>query len=133
MSIQKAEEIARIAHKGQERKNAKAYITHVESVVNQLGDDAEAVIVGWLHDVIEDSSYTRANLINEGIPKNLVQEVELLTKKREHTYAQYIEVVKSSSLAIKVKKADITANLSDNPSNKQVLKLAKALIQLCSK
>jgi (p)ppGpp synthase/HD superfamily hydrolase len=133
MSIDIAKNISKKAHQGQQRKNGKAYITHVESVVGQLGDDTSAVIVGWLHDVLEDSSLTKVDLLSEGIPEKLVQEVEKLTKKREHTYSQYIDVVKSSALATKVKKADIIANLSDNPSNKQVLKLAKALIQLCSK
>jgi (p)ppGpp synthase/HD superfamily hydrolase len=133
MYIDVAKKIATKAHKGQQRKDDKEYITHLNSVVNQFGEDSDAIVVGWLHDVLEDSSYTSADLINDGIPEDLVNEFERLTKKREQTYRQYIDVVKTSALAIKVKKVDLIANLSDNPSNKQVIKLAKALIQLCSK
>ncbi|WGO99458.1 hypothetical protein QFX18_05205 [Saccharophagus degradans] len=128
--LENAEKISRKAHDGQLRKNGMPYITHVEKVVEQLGQDDDAKTVGWLHDVLEDTSITTHDLVAAGIPENLIGEVEILTKKREHTYSQYIENVKKSILAVKVKKADIIANLSDNPSNKQIVKLAKALIQL---
>lgn len=131
--IELAQKIAQHAHYGQERKNGDTYITHVEHVVKQLEGDTEAQIIAWLHDVLEDSDYTADRLIKEGITEALVEDVKLLTKKREHTYNQYIDVIKTSTRAIKVKKADIIANLSDNPSNKQIIKLSKALIRLCSK
>ena len=121
------------AHIGQQRKSGAPYIEHVKSVVFQLEDNTDAQIVAWLYDVIEDSDYTAQYLINNGICENLVNEVELLTKKREHTYPQYIDVIKTSELATKVKKADVIEDLSDNPSNKQMIKLSKTLIQLCSK
>ena len=130
--LDKAERLSRQAHLGQERKNGNPYINHIEDVVLRLGDDRDAKIVGWLHDVLEDSDLTSDKLISEGIPAVLVKEVQLLTKRREQTYSQYIDIVKTSSIAIKVKKADIISNLSDNPSNKQIVKMAKALIQLCA-
>jgi len=124
--------LSREAHLGQERKDGRPYINHVEDVVQRLSGDQDAQIVGWLHDVLEDSAITVDRLLLDGISDRLVWEVQLLTKKREHTYPQYIDVVKTSNLATKVKKADLISNLSDNANNKQIVKIAKALVQLCT-
>ncbi len=129
--LRTAEQISRAAHLGQYRKDGRPYMAHVEAVVAQVGDDLEAQALAWLHDVLEDTSYRREELIELGIPERLVQLLDLLTKRREESYVQYIERVKRSDVAIKVKKADIIANLSDRPGNQQMVKLSKALIQLC--
>ena len=127
-----AESLARTAHAGQTRKNGSPYIFHVEFVVEQVAGDKDAEVVAWLHDVLEDSDLTSIELRDAGIPKDLISAVELLTKRRENTYGEYIEIVKKSELAVKVKKADIIANLVDKPGNKQITKFSKALISLCS-
>lgn len=131
MTLKLAEKIAREAHRDQYRKDGSPYIEHVEKVVNQLAENNDAKIAAWLHDVLEDTDMTRNELKQAGISESVVDVVELLTKRREQNYNEYIEQVKTSDLAIKVKKADIIANLSDNPGNKQMVKLAKALIALC--
>lgn len=101
-------------------------------VVSQLGGDERAQVVGWLHDVLEDSDLSSQDLVDRGISEDLVEVVSLLTKRREQTYRDYITGLKGADLAVKVKKADIVANLSDNPGNKQMIKLSKALIELCT-
>ncbi len=131
--LELAEQIARCAHAGQARKDGRPYIEHVESVVAQLAGDEEAQAVAWLHDVIEDTHYTRDDLLNEGISPQVVATVAVLTQRREETYTHYIDRVRQSPIATQVKKADIVANLLDKPGNKQMIKLSKALIRLCER
>lgn len=58
---QKAKHFAEKAHKGQHRKNSDApYITHPIRVAAQLEDagfSEELICAGYLHDVVEDTSY----------------------------------------------------------------------------
>lgn len=130
--LEKAEKVARKAHEGQRRKNGESYSTHLELVVSQFDGDEFAQTVAWLHDVIEDTDVTAEELREHGFSEDVLKEVILLSKPRELSYQQYINRIKSSLIAVKVKKADIVANLIDNPGNKQTIKLAKALIQLCT-
>ena len=127
-----AKEIAFEAHDGQFRKNGDPYIKHVSLVVSKIKDDKGAQVVAWLHDVLEDSGWTEKDLLKKGVSKEHVSIVLILTKKREQRYEDYIKNVSKSSIATRVKIADIISNLSDNPGNKQIVKFSKALIKLCS-
>ena len=99
-------------------------------MVERVGNDPEAQVVAWLHDVIEDSEETEQSLEDAGIPEHLVKQVALLTKTRESTYDDYLEKIASSPIASKVKIADMLSNLADNPTKKQIRKYAKGLLRL---
>ena len=88
-------------------------------------------MVAWLHDVLEDSEITSQDLCDKGISAELVRVVETLSKKREQSYSDYIQSVCSSEIAVKVKKADLIANMTENPGNRQIVRFSKALIVLC--
>lgn len=63
--IQKAYEIARDAHKDQKRKSGEPYIIHPLCVAIILADlelDKETIISGILHDVVEDTVMTDAEI-----------------------------------------------------------------------
>jgi len=126
-----AENIARVAHQDQYRKNGEPYISHVQKVVSFVEDSIEVQVGAWLHDVLEDSEFTSKDLSEKGIPIELVRVVESLSQKREQSYTEYIQSVSSSEIAVKVKKADLIANMTENPGNKQIVKFSKALIMLC--
>ncbi|MEO0615548.1 MAG: hypothetical protein AAFY69_05370 [Pseudomonadota bacterium] len=81
--------------------------------------------------IAEDTETTAQDLINNGIPTGIVDDVVLLTKRREATYDAYIDAQKHSAVASMVKKADIVSNLTDNPGNRQTIEMARALIRLC--
>lgn len=129
--LQKAEELARKAHEGQFRRDGKTpYITHPEKVVRLCETDVEKA-VAWLHDVVEDTSMTMDDITEAGFPKEVVRAVSRLTKFFSHQpYMQYLEGVKKDPIATKVKIADMIANLSDKPTNRQVEKYAKGLFYL---
>ncbi len=64
--IRKAFEIAVDAHKEQRRKSGEAYIFHplavAQIVASEIGLDATSIAAALLHDVVEDTSYTLADL-----------------------------------------------------------------------
>lgn len=102
-------------------------------------DTEEEKIIAVLHDVIED---TETTLVKKEVPYytlvfkdknyNLClhsgQALKLLTHK-EQSYEDYINIIAYSKnkLATKVKIADITCNLLDNPSESQKKKYNKAM------
>ncbi|OOF36987.1 bifunctional GTP diphosphokinase/guanosine-3',5'-bis pyrophosphate 3'-pyrophosphohydrolase [Rodentibacter heidelbergensis] len=66
--VKRAFIIARDAHEGQFRSSGEPYITHpvaVASIIAQMHLDHEAVMAALLHDVIEDTPYTEAQLSAE--------------------------------------------------------------------
>ena len=67
-AIIKAYEIALRLHEGQFRKSGEPYIIHpiaVAKILAGFGMDNETVIAGLLHDVVEDTAYTREELVND--------------------------------------------------------------------
>ena len=101
--------IAKKAHKGQYDKAGVDYIEHPLFVAS-LVDTQEEKAVALLHDVLEDSPYTAEELILAGLPETVVSAVQILTKKKGQDYQQYLELVKSSPIARRVKLADLKHN-----------------------
>lgn len=74
--IEKAYHIADDAHKDQKRKSGEPYIIHplcVAIILAELEMDKETIIAGLLHDVIEDTEYSK-----EDIAKLFSPEIALL-------------------------------------------------------
>ena len=101
--------IAKKAHKGQYDKAGVDYIEHPLFVAS-LVDTQEEKAVALLHDVLEDSPYTAEELILAGLPETVVSAVQILTKKKGQDYQQYLELVKYSPIARRVKLADLKHN-----------------------
>lgn len=108
--LERAIQIAVLAHNGQVDKGGQPYILHPISVMMKM-DTIEEKIVAILHDSIEDSNIKKEELIAFGIPKRLVDEIDLLTRKNGDSYMQYISKVKTGKIAKKVKLADLETNM----------------------
>lgn len=106
-------QIALYAHEGQVDKGGNPYILHPLSVMGKM-DTIEEKIVAVLHDSIEDSNIKKEELMTLGIPKELVDEIDLLTRKDGDSYMQYITKVKTGKIAKKVKLADLETNMDLN-------------------
>ena len=66
--IGKAFDKAEVLHNGQLRKSGEPYFVHpinVALILAQLGMDEETIVGGLLHDVVEDTEYTREELVND--------------------------------------------------------------------
>lgn len=141
--VEAAREFATLAHAGQFRRDGVThYIAHPAKVVALLtekyqgeGKEPDPVVlaVAWLHDVLEDSKHSAADLYEAGFPHEVVKAVVWLTKWYGESYEVFITAVARDSTATLVKLADILANLTDSPTPKQVAKYAKALLFLATK
>ena len=123
--------VATKAHQGQRRRGGAAYITHPHRVairVKRAGP--EAVAVAWLHDVLEDTPTTPADLAEAGIPGEVIEAVKAITKDRTRPYAEYLDQVIANPIAWLVKIADIKDNMDDQPTKDNVTKYEYALQRL---
>lgn len=129
--IEKAREFATKKHKGMFRKNSVTpYITHPERVADLL-DNNELKVIAWLHDILEDTHTTYEEIVAE-FGETIARDVRTLTHCDTETYDDYIERISTSPFMRQVKVADIVANLTDDPTEKQIRKYVKAL-QIMSK
>jgi hypothetical protein len=117
-----AKKIAKSAHEGQVDKAGKPYFEHVQTVSelaseiilswNEEYDDFlfQAKIVGYLHDVMEDTSHTIDDLRKLELPSECILAIDTLTKRKGQDYNNYLSKVKLDKLAKVVKIADLTHN-----------------------
>ena len=105
----KAHEVAKKAHFGQTDRAGIDYIKHPETVASFVTTDEEKA-VAYLHDVIEDTTLTLLDLKKEDFSKNIIEAVDILTKKKGQDYQSYLNLVKTNELARVVKLADLRHN-----------------------
>ena len=104
--------VAAHAHDGQLDKSGKPYILHPLRVMQQQDPgDETAQVVAVLHDVIEDTNITLADLKQMGFPPGVIDAINALTRKANEPYDKYIERVALNKIASKVKLADLTDNM----------------------
>jgi hypothetical protein len=127
--LKKCQDIAHDIHKNQKRRDGTPYINHPMRVSDMVDGIIEKC-VAVLHDVLENSTYTAEDLLTSGIPKRIVEVVQILTHNNNETYDEYIERVNRDNSAKYVKIADIVHNLSDRPTDDQIKKYFNALIEL---
>lgn len=127
-----AYEVAALAHAGQYRRDRiTPYISHPAGVVSRLtlrgGADDTTCAAAWLHDVLEDTAMTYQQMREHGISDDVLEVVVCLTRGEDDAYDQYLARVKADPRARAIKIADMLHNLSDSPTEKQILKYAKGL------
>lgn len=109
--LSKAIVLATNAHNGQFDRGGNPYILHPLRVMDLLEEkDEELQCIAILHDVIEDTKVTFAEMRELGLTERIIKAVTLLTKMPGQTYEEYKEGVFSNVDAMKVKKADLTHN-----------------------
>jgi len=104
-----AEIFATEKHKGQVDKAGVAYIEHPRAVVAGLDGEKEK-IVGWLHDVVEDTD-TTIDDIRSKFGDEIAEAVDRLTHRKGVPYAEYIAGIRKNELARKVKMSDLLHNM----------------------
>jgi (p)ppGpp synthase/HD superfamily hydrolase len=104
-----ARDVATRAHAGQVDKVGRPYIEHPAAVAARLSTVDERV-VGWLHDVVEDTDITLAELRAMGFTAEQVMAVDAMTKRRGETLAESMARVMADPVAPRVKRADVSHN-----------------------
>ena len=102
------------AHLGQLDYNDVPYIFHPYHLAEQM-DDEISCTAALLHDVVEDTSLTFADL-EQIFPKQVIEIVMLLTHDEKVDYFDYIRKIKTNAIATKVKLADIEHNSNEDRS-----------------
>lgn len=107
----KAIVLATNAHAGQFDRGGRPYILHTLAVMYLLNsDDEELMAAAVLHDTLEDTKVTRADLRDAGMSERVINTVMILTKMPGDTYDEYKAKVLTSRDAMLVKRADLTHN-----------------------
>ena len=125
--LKKTYKWAKKGHAGQFRRDGVTpYFSHCEKVASLLNTEEEKA-VAYCHDLLEDNRCSYEDLAYN-VSESIANTCELLDKKGLH-YFDYITLLKESDSknVIRIKVADIVANLSDNPTEKQIEKYNKAL------
>ena len=126
----KARILAAEYHDGMTDKYGNPYMEHLERVADRVWEmeydfvDETSEIKGYvatayLHDIVEDTKITRADLV-EAFPADVVTAIFKLTRKKGMTYAEYIEelmsrgnaLILSGKIARVVKLADLLDHVS---------------------
>lgn len=126
--LQKATVFSARAHKGQVRRSGEPYLSHPLDVTAQLADmnlDAVTLAAGLLHDVLEDTDVTAAEL-KEAFGKDVAALVEGVTKiSRVHESSpelQHAETIRKIILAMTDDMRIIFIKLADRLHNLRTLK-----------
>ena len=106
--IDKAIEFASKAHAADYDLDGNPTILHPLAVGMMGQTDAER-IVGFLHDVVEDTAVTMEDLARE-FPKEVIDVLKLLTHTDDTDYFDYVRSIKANPIAVKVKLADLAHN-----------------------
>lgn len=111
-TVELARQLARAAHAGQVDKLGVDYIKHPEAVANEFEKNGEwdRATAAWLHDVVEDSGITTQELLDSGVPANVVEVVDLLTRKDEVPDDEYYRLIAANPDALAVKLSDMRHN-----------------------
>lgn len=108
--VSAARKLAGHYHDGQVDKAGDPYLGHVSRVADRVvPQEPEFVAAALLHDILEDTSATPAELAAAGIPETVIEAVVILTKTGgplDDYYAQ----VRTNAIALAVKLADVADN-----------------------
>lgn len=112
-TLEDAIALAMEAHRGQKDRVGEPYILHPLRVMFRLGWDAPeaARIAAVLHDVVEDTAIQLRDLRRLGYSEEVLAAVELLSRRPDESYEQFIERVLPNSIARRVKRADLEDNM----------------------
>ena len=104
-----ASNIAKVAHLGQVDKGGNPYFDHVWRVGMRLCDDTGRV-VGFLHDLLEDTDWIEEDLRRTNLPTEVIDAVVCMTRGFE-SYEDYIDRVSKNPIARGVKIMDLSDNM----------------------
>jgi (p)ppGpp synthase/HD superfamily hydrolase len=120
-TLERAIAIAAEGHTGQLDKAGQPYILHPIRVMLRVSGASERM-VAILHDVVEDTPVTLAQLATEGFSKEVLDAVDALTKRPGETRLEAARRAAANPLARVVKLADNAENMDlsriSNPTQK---------------
>lgn len=127
-TLESAIAVAAKAHEGQTDKAGEPYILHPLRVMLRL-TSIEDMITAILHDVVEDSDITFEDLRSKGFSEQIIEAINLVTKKPGESYDDFIRRAASNPIARRVKLADLKDNCRlsriKNPTDDDLKRIKK--------
>ena len=108
--IETSLQIALQAYAGKTDKAGREYILHPLRVMAKMKTDLERS-AALLHDVLEDSDITAEQLLAAGIPAEVVEAIQYLSRNENEEYQDFVARAKKNKIAARVKIADIEDNI----------------------
>lgn len=125
-TLERAIEIAAAAHAGQFDKAGQPYILHPLRVMLRV-DQPNERMAAVLHDVVEDTPVTLAELAAQGFPAAVLDAVAALTKLPGETRVDAAKRAAADPVALEVKLADNAENMDlsriSNPTDKDYARI----------
>lgn len=115
MSPHLAYAIACNAHRGQRYGDRPYFDEHVLAVAQRVieaGGSNDAIVVAYLHDVLEDTAVRMHELVEQGLTIDQQRALRAITRTLGEGYPEYLVRVKANTIAALVKRCDLEANLA---------------------
>lgn len=109
--VGKAARIAAQARESQTDKAGEAYVLYPMRMALCCRTNAER-IVALLHDVVEDSPWTLAQLAGEGFPLEIVAGIDGMTRREGESYETFVDRAAQNPLSAYVKRLDLEDNMN---------------------
>ncbi|WP_377272218.1 phosphohydrolase [Peterkaempfera sp. SMS 1(5)a] len=111
LSLADVDALAESAHRGQVDRIGEPYVGHVRAVAHGVRPFGTGLaMAGLLHDTLEDTGLTAADLHSAGVPATVVALVERLTHRPDVPYEEMVRQVAADYAATLVKIADNAHN-----------------------
>ncbi|MGW7681292.1 HD domain-containing protein [Kribbella sp. NPDC054772] len=114
-TIETADKLAAALHREQVDKSGSPYVAHVRgaaAIARANGATPHQQIAALLHDTVEDTDSTLAQLDDLGVPDSVVEMVDALTRRPDESHVAYLTRLVQTPSAVLVKRADIQHNSS---------------------
>ena len=114
--LHKAIIIACEAHQGQSSINGEPYILHPLRLLIKAKSNEERIIA-ILHDVIEKTNISLADLKNKGFDQNIISSIDSLSRRGGESYVDYIGRLMQNRISVKIKLLDLADNIKMHSEN----------------
>ncbi len=114
--LHKAIIIACEAHQGQSSINGEPYILHPLRLLIKAKSNEERIIA-ILHDVVEKTNISLADLKNKGFDQNIISSIDSLSRRRGESYVDYIGRLMQNRISVKIKLLDLADNIKMHSEN----------------
>jgi (p)ppGpp synthase/HD superfamily hydrolase len=109
--LERAIALAVEKHAGQSDKSGAPYILHPLRMMTRM-KTPETMMIAVLHDVVEDTETTLADLRQGGFPESVVAAVDALSRREDESYEDFTIRAGANVLARPVKIADLEDNMN---------------------
>ncbi|MFD7153201.1 HD domain-containing protein [Kribbella sp. NPDC059898] len=114
-TLEAVDKLAAAVHREQVDKSGEPYVLHVRGaadIARRDGADEHQQMAALLHDSVEDTSCTLEQLTELGVPQDVVEMVDALTRRPDESHDDYLTRLVRTPAAVPVKRADIEHNSS---------------------